>query len=113
MKAFLRDHRAQAAAPLGRGIRHASFGDGTETMPSDNCAGQDEWRGLEMTREGTFLGGRQEGYLSGMSITTEDMSINSTTIDEEAYPSRPGDETWKCSTEARKAFVRLGEAADA
>lgn len=110
MKAFLRDHRAQTAAPLEQGKRHASSGGATETTPSDRRARGDESQQLEQNaREEVYA----EGYLSGMSVTTDRVSIDSTKIDNNTSPSRPGDETWRCTEEARNVFARLGEAAEA
>ncbi|CAM9553176.1 unnamed protein product [Scytosiphon promiscuus] len=84
MKAFLRDHRAH------------------------------EYHKLEkVSREEIYAEGGVEGYLSGISVKMDGVTIDSTKIDEETSPSRPGDETWKCTEEARTIFARLGEAAEA
>lgn len=104
MKAFLRDHRAQAASPPDLRNQQASPVGKTESMTSEGRNGS----GKDMD---VYEG--QCGYLSGLSIKVDGIPIDSTKIGEDASPSRPADETWKCTEEARKVFTRLEEAVEA
>lgn len=121
MKAFLRDHRAQAAARLEQGgkpacpgSQSACPGSPSETMLSEHRTGdnQDHQELEHKAREGTYEEGGEEPYLSGMSVTTGGISLGSTKIDEDTSPSRPGEETWRYTEETRKVFARLEEAAE-
>lgn len=112
MKAFLRDHRAQAAVPAEQRTRHANSSDWTQF--TTRSANDHRYQALDMiSREAVYADAGEEGYFSGMSIKMDAISIHSTKIGDEASPSRPGDETWKCTREARDMFARLGQAAEA
>ncbi|CAN0103454.1 unnamed protein product [Scytosiphon promiscuus] len=105
MKAFLRDHRVQAATPLEQReeLAFRGGGDDKDYLEVEATA----WKG--MSAEG---GGGKEGYLSGMSIITDGALLGSTKMDDETDASCPGDETWKCTVEARDVVSRLEEAAN-
>ncbi|CAN0022730.1 unnamed protein product [Scytosiphon promiscuus] len=115
MKAFLRDYRVQAALPPGLRRQHASSRSDTDTVTCEvrSESGQ-QCQGLEtISREDMDADGGQYGYLSGLSINHHGVSIASTEIDEAIGPSLPGDETRKCTGEARSLFTRLGGTAEA
>lgn len=105
MKAFLRDHKAQAAVPVH----------GTETMARERRgADSQECQGIgESTRETQYLQAGEEGHLARISIHMGDGLLDSTAIDEETTPCRPRAETWKCAQETRQNISRLGSAAAA
>lgn len=115
MKAFLRDHRAQTAVPPEEDEGYSCHSERTDRNNIEHGSGhvQEGQRRDKIPREVLYAHGGDAGYLSGMSINMDCFSIDSTKIDKETSPSRPGDETWKYTEEVRKIFARLGDAADA
>ncbi|CAN0368393.1 unnamed protein product [Ectocarpus sp. 12 AP-2014] len=114
IKAYLRDHRAQIRRPLeGRTITPSPGREGeTPTEDDLNGGGQKQERlnggprGGGKWRNGATRGGA--GDFSEKSDEIESVApIDTTRMNEEAKPSRPGEETRKCLGEAQVVFSKL------
>ncbi|CAM9792541.1 unnamed protein product [Ectocarpus sp. 13 AM-2016] len=120
IKAYLRDHRAQIKRPLEGRIVTPSPGREGETPMEDDLNGGGQKlerlngrpRGGSKWRNGAKGGGA--GDVSEKSDEIQSVSpIDTTKMNDEAEPSRPGEETRKCLREAQVVFSKLKTTAKA
>ncbi|CAM9269559.1 unnamed protein product [Ectocarpus sp. 4 AP-2014] len=120
IKAYLRDHRAQIERPLeGRTIKPSSGGEGeTPTEDDPDGGGQKQERLNGGPRVGgKWMNGATGGGAGDVSEKSDEIEsvapIDTTKMNDEAEPSRPGEETRKCLREAQVVFSKLKTTAKA